>query len=36
MAVAMRVLDATVETIKPDGSTRNIGISYFNRLSGDA
>ena len=35
MAVAMRVLDATVETIKPDGSTRRIPISEFHRLPGD-
>src|SRR4051812_40149309 len=35
MAVAMRVLDATVETIKPDGSTRKIPIAEFHRLPGD-
>src|SRR5947199_407639 len=35
MAVAMRVLDATVETIKPDGSTRGIPIAEFHRLPGD-
>src|SRR4029079_12917004 len=34
MAVAMRVLDATVETIKPDGSTRGIPIAEFHRLPG--
>jgi xanthine dehydrogenase YagS FAD-binding subunit len=35
MAVAMRVLDATVETVKPDGSTRGIPIANFHRLWGD-
>lgn len=35
MAVAMRVLDATVETIKPDGSKRTIPIAEFHRLPGD-
>jgi xanthine dehydrogenase YagS FAD-binding subunit len=35
MAVAMRVLDATVETIRPDGSTRTIPIAEFHRLPGD-
>jgi xanthine dehydrogenase YagS FAD-binding subunit len=35
MAVAMRALDATVETIKPDGSTRSIPIAEFHRLPGD-
>jgi len=35
MAVAMRVLDATVETIRPDGSTRNIAIADFHRLPGN-
>ncbi len=35
MAVALRVLDATVETIRPDGSTRNIAIAEFHRLPGD-
>jgi xanthine dehydrogenase YagS FAD-binding subunit len=35
MAVAMRVLDATVETIRPDGSTRKIPIADFHRLPGD-
>ncbi|WP_367872803.1 xanthine dehydrogenase family protein subunit M [Luteolibacter sp. Populi] len=35
MAVAMRVLDATVETIKPDGSKRSIPIAEFHRLPGD-
>src|SRR3954465_1804318 len=35
MAVAMRVLDATVETIKPNGSTRSIPVAEFHRLPGD-
>src|SRR3954451_1854878 len=35
MAVAMRVLDATVETIRPDGTTRKIPIAEFHRLPGD-
>jgi xanthine dehydrogenase YagS FAD-binding subunit len=35
MAVAMRVLDATVETIQPDGATRTIPIADFHRLPGD-
>jgi xanthine dehydrogenase YagS FAD-binding subunit len=35
MGVAMRLLDATVETIKPDGSTRAIPIAEFHRLPGD-
>ena len=35
MAVAMRVLDAMVETIRPDGSTRNIAIADFHRLPGN-
>ena len=34
MAVAMRVLDATVETVKPDGETRAIPIAEFHRLPG--
>jgi xanthine dehydrogenase YagS FAD-binding subunit len=34
MAVAMRALDATIETVKPDGSTRSIGIADFHRLPG--
>ena len=34
MAVAMRVLDATVETMKPDGITRSIPIADFHRLWG--
>jgi xanthine dehydrogenase YagS FAD-binding subunit len=35
MAVAMRVLDATVETISGDGATRSIPIADFHRLPGD-
>jgi xanthine dehydrogenase YagS FAD-binding subunit len=34
MAVAMRVLDATVETVTPDGATRSIPIADFHRLPG--
>jgi xanthine dehydrogenase YagS FAD-binding subunit len=35
MAVAMRVLDATVETLKPDGTVRTIPIADLHRLPGD-
>ena len=35
MAVAMRVLDARVETASADGSTRTIPIADFHRLPGD-
>ena len=35
MAVAMRALDATVETVKSDGATRRIAIAEFYRLPGD-
>ncbi len=35
MAVAMRVLDATVETIDAQGRTRAIPIAEFHRLPGD-
>jgi xanthine dehydrogenase YagS FAD-binding subunit len=35
MAVALRVLDATVETIRGDGQTRSIPIADFHRLPGD-
>ena len=35
MAVAMRVLDATVETVKADGSSRVIPIADFHRLPGN-
>jgi xanthine dehydrogenase YagS FAD-binding subunit len=34
MAVAMRLLDAGVETVKPDGATRTIPIAEFHRLPG--
>lgn len=34
MAVAMRVLDAQVETVRPDGSVRTIPIADFYRLPG--
>ena len=36
MAVAMRALDAVVETVKPDGATRKIPIAELHRLPGDA
>ncbi|WP_313537809.1 xanthine dehydrogenase family protein subunit M [Sphingomonas sp.] len=36
MAIAMRLLDASVETVKPDGATRKIAIADFHRLPGDA
>jgi len=35
MAVAMRVLDASVETVKLDGNRRVIPIADFHRLPGD-
>ncbi len=35
MAVAMRALDATVETVRADGMTRRIVIAEFYRLPGD-
>jgi xanthine dehydrogenase YagS FAD-binding subunit len=35
MAVAMRALDATVETVKSDGATRRIPVADFHRLPGD-
>ncbi len=35
MAVAMRVLDAVVETVKPDGTTRAIPAADLHRLWGD-
>jgi xanthine dehydrogenase YagS FAD-binding subunit len=34
MAVAMRVLDASVETVSPGGETRSIPIADFHRLPG--
>jgi xanthine dehydrogenase YagS FAD-binding subunit len=36
MAVAMRALDATIETVRPDGTTRSIPIAELHRLPGDA
>ena len=36
MAVALRVLDATVETTRADGATRVIPIADFHRLPGNA
>jgi xanthine dehydrogenase YagS FAD-binding subunit len=35
MAIAMRAFDATVETVRPDGSTRAIPIAEFHRLPGN-
>jgi xanthine dehydrogenase YagS FAD-binding subunit len=35
MAVAMRLLDAQVETVRADGGTRVIPIADFHRLPGD-
>jgi xanthine dehydrogenase YagS FAD-binding subunit len=35
MAVAMQLLDAVVETVRPDGSTRTIPIADFHRLPGN-
>jgi xanthine dehydrogenase YagS FAD-binding subunit len=35
MAVAMRALDATVETVRADGTMRTIPIADFYRLPGD-
>ena len=35
MAIAMRVLDASVETVSPTGQTRAIPIADFHRLPGD-
>ncbi len=35
MAVAMRVLDASVETVTPDGAARVIPIADLHRLPGD-
>lgn len=34
MAVAMRALDATVETVRPDRSTRSIPVADLHRLPG--
>jgi xanthine dehydrogenase YagS FAD-binding subunit len=35
MAVALRALDAVVETVGPEGGTRRIPIADFHRLPGD-
>nr|WP_314623572.1 xanthine dehydrogenase family protein subunit M [uncultured Noviherbaspirillum sp.] len=35
MAVAMRLLDAEVETVRPDGTTRVIPIADFHKLPGN-
>ncbi len=35
MAIAMRVLDAVVETVRPNGSARTIPIADFHRLPGN-
>jgi xanthine dehydrogenase YagS FAD-binding subunit len=35
MAVAMRALDASIETVRPDGATRAIPIAELHRLPGD-
>ncbi|RVI44617.1 FAD binding domain-containing protein, partial [Sinorhizobium meliloti] len=35
MAVAMRALDAVVETVRADGTTRSIPIADLHRLPGD-
>jgi xanthine dehydrogenase YagS FAD-binding subunit len=35
MAVAMRVLDATVETVDAKGTARKIPVAEFHRLPGD-
>jgi xanthine dehydrogenase YagS FAD-binding subunit len=34
MAIAMRALDATVETVRPNGAARTIPIADFHRLPG--
>jgi xanthine dehydrogenase YagS FAD-binding subunit len=36
MAIALRVLDATVETVAPSGATRSIAMADFHRLPGSA
>ncbi len=35
MAIALRTLDATVETVKSNGSTRLVAMADFHRLPGD-
>jgi xanthine dehydrogenase YagS FAD-binding subunit len=34
MAVALRLLDATIETVQPDGAARSISMAEFHRLPG--
>lgn len=34
MAIAMRALDAQIETVKPDGTTRRIAMADFHQLPG--
>jgi xanthine dehydrogenase YagS FAD-binding subunit len=36
MGVALRALDATVETVQADGATRSIPIADFHRLPGNS
>jgi xanthine dehydrogenase YagS FAD-binding subunit len=36
MAIALRVLEAQVETVRADGTTRSISFGEFHRLPGDA
>ncbi|WP_020652118.1 FAD binding domain-containing protein [Massilia niastensis] len=35
MAIAMRVLDVAIETVRPNGATRTIPIADFHRLPGN-
>ncbi|VVO52472.1 FAD binding domain-containing protein [Pseudomonas fluorescens] len=35
MAIAMRLLDAQIETVRPDGTTRVIAVADFHRLPGN-
>jgi xanthine dehydrogenase YagS FAD-binding subunit len=35
MAVAMRALDATVETVRPSGETRSLKVADLHKLPGD-
>lgn len=35
MNVALRLLDATVETVRPDGTVRSIAVEEFHRLPAD-
>lgn len=36
MAVAMRILDATVETVRPDGQARSLPLADLHRLPSDS